>query len=183
MLSVPTSPYHHGDLRNALLRSARDLLERSGEANLSLRSVARDAGVSSAAPYRHFADKDELLAALAAMGYRELTDRFGSIPTTDGALAELIESFLAFAESEPHLFRLMFSHPCTRGDAEPARAGRAALETLVRQMPDFSEEALTAAWALAHGLAALIVHHQISPGDDRRGYVAAIIKAAAKASP
>jgi AcrR family transcriptional regulator len=182
MLSVQTSPYHHGDLRNALLRSARDLLERSGEANLSLRSVARDAGVSSAAPYRHFADKDELLAALAAVGYHELIDRIGSIPARDGALTELIESFLAFAESEPGLFRLMFSYPCTRGDAEPARAGRAALEALVRQMPDFSEEALTGAWALAHGLTALIVHHQLSPGDDRKKFVAAIIKAAAHLS-
>jgi len=182
MLSVSTSPYHHGDLRNALLRSARALLERSGEADLSLRSVARDAGVSSAAPYRHFADKDELLAALAAMGYRELTERFGSMSATDGALTDLVEGFLAFAESEPGLFRLMFSYPCTRGGEEPARAGRAALEALVRQLPDFSEEALTGAWALAHGLAALIGHDQLSPGDDRREYVAAIIKAAAKAA-
>ncbi|MBR7837056.1 helix-turn-helix transcriptional regulator, partial [Actinospica durhamensis] len=66
-------PYHHGDLRAACLQAARDLLEEEdGSAGLSLRAVARRAGVSATAPYRHFADREALVSAVAAQGYREL---------------------------------------------------------------------------------------------------------------
>lgn len=64
--------YHHGDLRAACLRAARELLEEDGSAGLSLRAVARRAGVSATAPYRHFADRDALVSGVAAQGYREL---------------------------------------------------------------------------------------------------------------
>ncbi|MEM8998021.1 MAG: helix-turn-helix domain-containing protein, partial [Acidobacteriota bacterium] len=71
----PPQQYHHGDLRAALVRSATELLERSGPGAVSLRSVARDAGVSHAAPYRHFKDRHELMEAVAAAGFRVLETR------------------------------------------------------------------------------------------------------------
>lgn len=70
-----TGSYHHGDLRAACLRAARELLEEDGSAALSLRAVARRAGVSATAPYRHYADRDALVSAVAAQGYRELAEQ------------------------------------------------------------------------------------------------------------
>lgn len=80
-----SSSYHHGDLRAACLRAARELLEEDGSAGLSLRAVARRAGVSATAPYRHYADRDALVSAVAAEGYRELAGELASAhpaPTT-----------------------------------------------------------------------------------------------------
>ena len=73
-LSTPAAkrPYHHRDLRQALIRSALEILSEAGVAGLSLRAAARRAGASAMAPYRHFADKEALLAAVAEYGFREL---------------------------------------------------------------------------------------------------------------
>src|SRR5258706_536372 len=71
-MSQSKATYHHGNLRPALARAAMELLEESGETALSLRAVARRAGVSPAAPYRHYADREALVSAIAAVGYREL---------------------------------------------------------------------------------------------------------------
>ena len=68
-MSTSRSPYHHGDLRAACLRAAMELLEEGGTSALSLRAVARRAGVSPAAPYRHYADRDALISAVGAVGY------------------------------------------------------------------------------------------------------------------
>ena len=73
-MSRPES-YHHGDLAAALVQSAIELLSEDSSAELSLRAVARRAGVSPAAPYRHFADREALVSSVAAVGYRELTTR------------------------------------------------------------------------------------------------------------
>src|SRR6478736_9746442 len=72
-------PYHHGDLRNALLDSARSILEKQGLEALSLRAVARKAGVSHAAPYRHFPNHEALLAELATEGFAELRGEINSV--------------------------------------------------------------------------------------------------------
>src|SRR5215218_5462232 len=76
MMEGPTSakPYHHGDLQRALVDAAQTILEREGPAALSLRAVAREAGVSPAAPYHHFKDKDELIGAVAKRGFEMLAD-------------------------------------------------------------------------------------------------------------
>src|SRR6476620_1889302 len=76
MVEVPPSakPYHHGDLQRALVDAAQAILEREGPAALSLRAVAREAGVSPAAPYHHFKDKDELIGAVAQRGFQMLTE-------------------------------------------------------------------------------------------------------------
>src|SRR5580658_11275763 len=72
-VAVEPKPYHHGDLRRALMESADAILEREGPNALSLRAVAREAGVSPAAPYHHFKDKDELLGAIAREGFARLS--------------------------------------------------------------------------------------------------------------
>src|SRR5437016_14215729 len=96
--------YHHGDLRGASLRAARELLEENGGADLSLRAVARRAGVSPAAPYRHFADRDALVSAIAAEGYRELAEYLAAAhpaPSTPDDLDAVAVEYVRIAH-DPH---------------------------------------------------------------------------------
>src|SRR5438046_5208157 len=97
------STYHHGDLPAALLRAAGRTLERRGLAALSLREAARRAGVSHNAPYRHFPDREALLAALAAEGFAMLGERLRGKPGR-----EMGAAYVSFALEQPQRFRLMF---------------------------------------------------------------------------
>src|SRR5262245_24493316 len=97
------STYHHGDLPPALLRAAGKILEKEGVGALSLRELARRAGVSHNAPYRHFPDRDSLLAALAAEGFVELRQELERQGGTDAGVA-----YVRFALAHPQRFRLMF---------------------------------------------------------------------------
>ena len=155
--------YHHGDLRAALVRAAIELLEESGEAELSLRAVARRTGVSPAAPYRHYADREALVSAVAAVGYGELAARLAAAhpsPSTPEQLASVAIAYVQFALERPALFRIMFSEPCDRDNDERV-AATAAVSHYVRAIverifPQAEAEALTTAvWALVHGLAVL----------------------------
>src|ERR1700692_879924 len=155
--------YHHGDLRAALIRAAIELLEESGETELSLRAVARRAGVSPAAPYRHYADREALVSAVAAVGYRELAERLVAAhpsPSTPEQLASVAIAYVQFALERPALFRIMFGESCDRDNDERV-AATAAVSTYVRAIvertfPQADAEPLaTAVWALVHGLAVL----------------------------
>jgi AcrR family transcriptional regulator len=159
----PKATYHHGDLRAALVRAAIELLEESGETALSLRAVARRAGVSPAAPYRHYADREALLSAIAAVGYRDLAERLAAAhpsPSTPEQLASVAIAYVQFALERPTLFRIMFGDPCDR-DNEERLAATTAVTAYVRSIaqrtfPQADAEALaTAIWALVHGLAFL----------------------------
>src|SRR5246500_777786 len=158
-----SAPYHHGDLRAACLRAAQELLEEDGAAGLSVRAVARRAGVSPGAPYRHYADRDALVSAVAAEGYRELAGHLAAAhpaPSTPDDLAAVAVAYVQFALQRPALFRAMFSEPCDRDSSERVAATAAISEyvgAIVRQsFPGADEEALsTAVWALVHGLAFL----------------------------
>src|SRR3954467_7888924 len=104
-------PYHHGDLSRALVEAARRILETEGPAALSLRAVAREAGVSPAAPYHHFKDKGELLEAVANEGWAQLgaevaTAR-GAAPCTKTALTDIGVAYVKFARANPALYRVM----------------------------------------------------------------------------
>src|SRR5579862_5022704 len=155
--------YHHGDLRAALLTAALELLDESGETDLSLRAVARRAGVSPAAPYRHYADREALVSAVAAIGYAELAERLAAAhpsPSTPDQLASAAVAYVQFALERPALFRIMFGEPCDRdNDERVAAAGAVSLyvrEIAGRSFPGADPEALaTAIWALVHGLAFL----------------------------
>lgn len=153
--------YHHGDLRAALVESALAMLE-TGEA-FSLRAVARHAGVSTAAPYRHFADREALESALAVHGFRELLSDLAAIspsPQTTADVADFAVAYVRFALRRPALFRLMFGQPCDENDLERVRASddlHADLaDVLASVYPQVDAPALaTAGWSLAHGLAFL----------------------------
>ena len=162
-MSTSKAAYHHGDLRAALVRAAMELLEESGEADLSLRAVARRAGVSAAAPYRHYADREALVSAVAAVGYRELAQQLAAAhpsPSTPEQLASVAIAYVQFALERPALFRIMFTEPCDR-DNDDRVAATAAVAQYVRAIverafPEADADALaTAIWALVHGLAFL----------------------------
>jgi AcrR family transcriptional regulator len=115
------SRYHHGDLRAALVKAAAAEIERGGYENLSLRELAESIGVSRAAPYRHFADRRALLAAVAAGGFDRLTAiyRNASGRTPQARLATAGRGYLAFASEQPQMFRLMFVSDLLGGSRVP----------------------------------------------------------------
>jgi AcrR family transcriptional regulator len=150
--------YHHGDLRKALLTSASKILEKEGVAGLSVRHAARRAKVSHNAPYRHFPDRESLLAGLAAQGFAMLGE---ALKNRSGKA--MGAAYVQFARAHPERFRLMFggslpmdSHPALREAAE--RAFRPVVDSF---RPHASEQqaqvAAAAAWALVHGLSHLLL--------------------------
>ncbi|GAA1721989.1 TetR/AcrR family transcriptional regulator [Fodinicola feengrottensis] len=170
-MSTLRAGYHHGDLRAACLAAALSLLEEGDEGDLSLRAVARRAGVSPTAPYRHYPDKDALLAALAIHGYRELR---AELLAADSAAAEgdeyvaMAQAYVAYAVAHPALFRLMFDHACTRSHPETTAASAAVTEVLAArvaaavpaaQRPAF----MIGCWALVHGLGSLLLNGKLTP--------------------
>ena len=162
------SSYHHGDLRATLISTAMGMFER-GEP-FSMRAVAREAGVSATAPYRHFADRDALESALAAQGLRDLkTDlmRDRAMPRTVDELADLGVAYVEFALRRPTLFRLMFGNECDHELEERVQAAAEVHELLASAItgvfPD--SDALDMAlggWGLVHGLACLYLDRKLT---------------------
>lgn len=165
--------YHHGDLREELLRASLELIESEGLAAVSLRKVARAAGVSPGAPYHHFADRAALMSALAARGFEILGATMTSIrdkaPDPRVALIAMAEGYVGFARDHTAYFRLMFrpelSQPENHPDTEAAGdAAFAVLQSTVADavtsgfLPAADAETMALAWwTLAHGMAALTV--------------------------
>ncbi|MFT4199478.1 TetR/AcrR family transcriptional regulator [Gordonia sp. (in: high G+C Gram-positive bacteria)] len=155
--------YHHGDLPTALVASAMALLEDDPTADLSLRAVARQAGVSAAAPYRHFEDRTALASAVAAVGYRQLAEQMVATcpePASVADIAELTVGYVRFALDRPGLFRVMFAEGCDAGSPDRVDAVAAIHEYLrsvvQKALPSADSEATALAlWSLAHGLAFL----------------------------
>lgn len=165
--------YHHGNLRNALIEVAIPLLEAHGPATLSLREVAKAAGVSHAAPYRHFRDKTELLEEIAASGYDTLTRaclnaqrRYAGDPAKQ--LVEAGIGYLMFVVEQPRVAHLMFGgmialDACSESLRQASELAFQSLVGIVRagvQAGVFkaspAEELTIAAWSMVHGLATLI---------------------------
>ncbi len=164
--------YHHGNLKEALVRAALDLIAEKGPAGFTFADAARSAGVSPAAPYRHFRDRDALLADVARRGFEEFTEALGKAwddgrPDTMRAFDRLGRAYLAFAKSEPSYYSAMFEagvpldvDPQLREVSERAFAVlRSAAERLVAQIPASSRPpALMVAlhvWSMTHGIASL----------------------------
>ena len=161
-------PYHHGDLRRALIDAARRILEAEGPSALSLRAVAREAGVSPAAPYHHFKDKGELLEAVAHEGWEMLeaviTQAKANAATPQEALNEIGVGYVCFARDNPALYRVMYD-TARDNEALPDEmheehdsAYCKVRDTMVEAGGDPSDEvdlelATIAAWCAAHGLA------------------------------
>ena len=166
--AAESRPYHHGDLRRALIDAARRLLEAEGPTALSLRAVAREAGVSPAAPYHHFKDKGELLDAVAHEGW----DMLNLALTTARARAHSVHdkmtglgvAYVCFARDNPSLYRVMYDGSRDKEDLpeqmklQDDSAYCQVRDTLVEAGADPTDEialelATTAAWCAAHGLA------------------------------
>jgi AcrR family transcriptional regulator len=165
----PKDSYHHGDLRHALLQAALSLVAERSPAELSLREVARRAGVTYAAPYHHFADKSALLAAVACQGFEVLAAHLeraaAARRTLRNELVAMAEAYVAFAIANPSHYRVMFL-PETKASSDSDalriagdRAFGMLLERVARARPNAPERErlvlATTVWAALHGLSLL----------------------------
>jgi AcrR family transcriptional regulator len=168
----PRRGYHHGNLREALIAAALDLISKKGPAGFTFADAARAAGVSPAAPYRHFRDRDALLADVARRGFEGFAAALASAwddgrPTPRAAFERVGRAYLNFAANEPAQFSAMFEAGVPLGDYPEVReAGdrafgvlREACETLAATMPkEKRPPSLMMAlhiWSLSHGIATL----------------------------
>ncbi|MDX2019626.1 MAG: TetR/AcrR family transcriptional regulator [Deltaproteobacteria bacterium] len=182
-IRVPKKPahaYQHGNLRHALIQAGLRLLSEGGVANLSLRAAAQLAGVSHAAPYRHFADKEALVAAIAEEGFALLTAALqASTPPTPAAfakrLAEMAVAYVNFALAHPAYLRVIFGGVVDKEHAPQSLriAGETAygvLRTLVAdgvaagafRAGDVDEMALSC-WSMVHGFGMLLSDRALPP--------------------
>jgi AcrR family transcriptional regulator len=164
-------PYHHGDLRRALLDTALEAIAEHGPAALSLRDVARRAGVSHAAPTHHFRDKTGLLTAVAAEGWALLAGALGETAERDPSFPELGVTYVLFATSHPAHFAVMRAPGRVRRDdpelsAAEQKAGSYLHAGAARHDQGGSGDpriTARAAWSLAHGLSTLLLEGAVSP--------------------
>jgi AcrR family transcriptional regulator len=178
-------PYHHGNLREALLNAALRLISEVGPTAFTLREVARRAGVSHNAPYRHFKDRDELMAAVSTQGYEELTGALLDAGEQEpGTLARLKGAGLAyvkFALRRPEHFTVMFDAPASKPSEkvcfnpakmkikypQAAEAAERSFRTLMNYVAACQQEGLLRAgdtkelalltWSIVHGIAKLAI--------------------------
>lgn len=178
-MATAKKAYHHGELRESLLEAAEVLLDEDGPVGLSLRKVGRRLGVTPGAPYRHFEDKDALLAALAVRGFERLAERM--LAEQDGSangeerMRQAGLGYLEFASQHPELFRLMFGWIPSRDVPELCEAGDAAFAGLRGILEDCEREGLLTksvqeaglmAWSAVHGAAFLLIDKRLMLGDE-----------------
>ncbi|CTQ52345.1 transcriptional regulator BetI [Roseibium album] len=172
--------YHHGDLRGQLIKAARDLIEQHGPDGFSMSDACRLAGVSTAAPYRHFSSKQDLLTEVAMDGLRRLGAEMekqasdyprGTVPS----IAAIGRAYVSFAIREPHTFRLMFStEPHSGRIDEVKQVGMGSYGVLLREVAlylseqDITEAVLRTAfplWSQVHGLSFLSIDGKLEVTD------------------
>jgi AcrR family transcriptional regulator len=181
----PEGQYHHGDLRNALLRAARALLEERGPSALSLREIARRIGISAPSAYHHFSGLEALAEGLAEQGMEELA-RLLTEPGGEGrdTLLASGEIYVGFARANPALYRLMFGEGFRAGSKSGRRVRDqrkriAALvqERLRQRLPETEiPDAGLFLWSVAHGLALLAIDRQIEPRANVEEAVRAVLR-------
>lgn len=175
---MATSNYHHGDLKNALIKAGVKILAKEGLNGLSLRKVAKQAGVSHAAPYSHFADKQALIAAISTEGFKQLYIQIEEIfkasqNDPSALLVEIAWTYMQFALNEPDRFKLMFSSVLEKEKEYPdfvefSQKNFSQVVEVVR-ICQFAEilhvgpPEITAVgvWSAVHGLIMLILEGQI----------------------
>jgi len=180
-----TKPYHHGNLRSALIEAGRDVLESEGLEKLSLRGVARRAGVSQTAPYHHFKDKNALLAAIAEQGFdefraamaREADAAGGEFASPTDRLNAYGIGYVDFAVRNKALFRLMFGGQIGQREKYPRlmETASASFELLNSAVEDVvasqrgndtaRKKLVLGSWSVVHGLATLILDGRLDPAD------------------
>jgi AcrR family transcriptional regulator len=198
---VAVTPYHHGALHDALLQAAERVLEREGLAGLTLRAVAREAGVSHAAPTHHFGDLTGLVSELAAIGFRQFNVAMAAAGSGGGtglekALARA-KAYVAYAQAHPGMYGLMFrterldmKRPSLHEAANASFAGLAGAIAASRQ-EKISEQtlsldqaaAIARAWSLVHGFTMLLLDgrltdilHRLPKGTDAETLLEAMLR-------
>ena len=181
--------YHHGNLKEALVKAALDLIGEKGPTGFTFAEAARSAGVSPAAPYRHFRDRDELLADVASRGFSAFADALDAAwkdgrPEPARAFERVGRAYLAFAHDEPAYYSAMFESGLSIADSAALREAsdraygvlRRASEALVAAMPPKNRPPASMVgfhvWAMAHGIASLFARGDgsrrmlpMAPGD------------------
>jgi AcrR family transcriptional regulator len=174
------TPYHHGDLRDALLKAAERVLERDGLAGLTLRAVAREAGVSHAAPTHHFGDLTGLLSELAAIGFRQFNAAMAAAGNSEAhplmkGMASA-KAYVAYAQAHPGMYGVMFrsarldySRPSLHEASDAAFAGLTGGIAASRQEQISKESlsldqaaAIARAWSLVHGFTMLLLDGRLA---------------------
>lgn len=176
--------YHHGDLREALVAAARELVNERGAENFSLADACRVAGVSTAAPYKHFRDKNEVLQELIMLGFKDLSssgraalEEHGG--TTLAGMIAMGKNYVAFARREAGLFRLMFGqNPILKADPDVSECGQECFGGVIASVSAFcaangiERDAKAIAvdlWTFVHGIASLAIdgdYDRVTPGLD-----------------
>ncbi|MDI1267188.1 MAG: TetR/AcrR family transcriptional regulator [bacterium] len=183
----PRKSYHHGDLRNALLKAAREVLEERGPSFLGLREIARRAGVSAPSAYHHFESRDALALGLAEQGAAEMA---GCLAVTPGegvyALLPYGEAYVAFVQTNPALYRLMFGEgfPAVSHYSQAIRDLRQRSFEIMRanleqRLPETHVPiAALFLWAICHGLGLLLIDGQVDTSPAPKDLVHQVLKLA-----
>ena len=171
--------YHHGDLKNALIEAGADILSREGVSALSLRKVAQKAGVSHAAPYAHFTDKQALIAAISTEGYKQLYEQIAQVAERyrSDPLRRFVEAswaYVQFALDQPDQFKVTLSGMIEKEQDYPAfveisKQTFGLVVEVVEQCqqagilrPGAADLTAVSVWALIHGFVTLLMENQIS---------------------
>ncbi len=174
---MPTRKYHHGDLKNALIEAAVEILSKEGVPGLSLRKVAQKAGVSRTAPYSHFTDKQALIAAISTEGFRMLNKHLTEAIRhwRGNPLRQLVEgswAYVEFALRDPAHFRVMLSGALEREKDYPAlvEVSRRSFDLVVRMVEGYQAASLlhpgpadivaVSLWSTLHGFVSLLLEGQ-----------------------
>src|SRR5512136_3240274 len=171
--------YHHGDLKNALIKAGADILSKEGVSALSLRKVAQKAGVSHAAPYAHFADKQALIAAISTEGYKKLYEQIAQVAGQyrSDPLRRFVEvswAYVQFALDEPDQFKVTLSGMIEKEQDYPAfvETARQTFSLVVDIVAQCQQAGIlrsgpadlvaVSVWSLIHGFVTLLLENQVS---------------------
>ncbi|MGI9463434.1 MAG: TetR/AcrR family transcriptional regulator [Aestuariivirgaceae bacterium] len=184
------SRYHHGDLKEAMVLASYDLVRRDGAENFKLSDACHQAGVSTAAPYKHFRDRNEVLELVMGMGFDEMTRRSmaavedAGVATLAGMIA-MGHAYVRFAVEEQRLFRLMFGqHPLLKKASSVEDGGMKCFGSVIEQValycerhnvPGDPETIAVRLWTFVHGAASLLIdedYAKVAPGLDVEALIA-----------
>jgi AcrR family transcriptional regulator len=195
------APYHHGDLREALIVATRRLVMERGAENFTLADACRVAGVTTAAPYRHFRNKQQILEEIASRGFEELRAKAVAVAAEKGAgsleaIIAMGQAYVAFAINETAVFRLMFGQePSLKKSEHVAGTGHECFTNLIEQITLYCQknrvrgDALEIAlrlWTFVHGAASLMIdkdYLEIAPQLDVDSLIAKAAPGLLGASP
>lgn len=193
--------YHHGELREALIRATRKLVEERGAENFTLADACRVAGVTTAAPYRHFRGKQEILEEIASRGFDEMRKRAMAMIAEkgEGTLEGIIamgQAYVAFAVKETAVFRLMFGQqPSLKKAEHVVGTSHACFAHVIDQVALYckrnkvrgdAQEIALRLWTFVHGAASLLIDHDyegVAPQIDVNQLIASATPGLLAASP